>query len=252
MAEHDDFFVGWSGRLPRAARAVVAASALGLALGFAGGAIAIALTQSDPGDGAILWGDRLQRTGVMVAAPYPHLRMAPSAAHPDGETLLMVRPGKYGVRDFAQRFDGQAVEVHGVWTRRGEIGMIQIGRRGGPAVAAVDQPVEPAPAEDLGRWRLAGEICDGKCYLGAMRPGVGLAHKACANLRIDGGAPPVLVTEAPAEGATFFLLADGDGQALPQDWIGDHTAIPVSLEGRLERRGSLLVFHIDRDKAEAL
>lgn len=252
-AQKDDFFVGYLGRLPAAARAMVAAAAVGLIAGFGAAAMAISLTQDDPGPGRILWNERLERTGVLFAAPYPHLRTAPTEAAPEGETYLMVRAGKRGVVDIARRLNGQTVDVYGVWTRRGDIDMIQIGRRGGRPVEPSDQPAaELTAVEDLGRWRLAGEICDSKCYLGAMRPGVGLAHKACANLCIDGGAPPVLVTAKPAEGETFFLLADQRGEALPQSWLADNTAVLVQLEGQLERRGALMVFKIDLDKAELL
>ncbi len=244
----DDFFVGYLGRLPATGRMVVILSALGLLLGFAGGAFAVAVTSNDPGGGAIFWGQRLERTGVMVAAPYPHLRMAPTAEHPEGETLLMVRAGKRGVQDFAARFDGRTVDVGGVWTRRGDIGMIQINK----PIAPSEATVTPPEVEDLGVWRLAGEFCDGKCYLGAMRPGVGLAHKACANLCIAGGAPAVLVTTEPVEGTRFLVIADENGAAPPEDWLFDRTALLVQAEGRIERRGSLLVFKMKLDSVRAL
>jgi hypothetical protein len=102
----------------------------------------------------------------------------------------------------------------------------------------------PAPAQDLGRWRLVGEICDGKCSAGAMKPGTGLAHKACANLCILVGLPPVLVMELPVEGATVVLLAAEDGGPMP-DALYDLVAVPVSMDGTLERRDDLLIFRID-------
>jgi hypothetical protein len=77
-----------------------------------------------------------------------------------------------------------------------------------------------------------------------MRPGTGLAHKACANLCVIGGVPPVLVTTSPVAGTTFFLLGDADGNAL-DEWILDKVAVLVEAEGRVERRGDLHVFKLD-------
>ena len=99
------------------------------------------------------------------------------------------------------------------------------------------------PVKPLGRWRLTGEICDGKCYAGAMRPGTGLAHKACANLCLIGGVPPVLVTTAPVEGERFLLIAGADGGPVTPALL-DHVATLVQVEGDVERRGSLLVLRV--------
>ena len=82
-----------------------------------------------------------------------------------------------------------------------------------------------------------------------MRPGVGLAHRACANLCISTGLPPVLVTSAPVEGSAYLLLANADGGAAPAA-IADLVALPVTLEGELERRGDLLIFRVDWSKAK--
>jgi hypothetical protein len=104
------------------------------------------------------------------------------------------------------------------------------------------------PPVPLGRWRITGEICDGKCYSGSMRPGNGLAHKACANFCILGGVPPVFVSTAPVEGTSFMLLGDTAGGPLP-DRLYDLVALRVQLEGELERRGDLLVFKVDLNRA---
>jgi len=84
-----------------------------------------------------------------------------------------------------------------------------------------------------------------------MRPGRGLSHKACANLCIDGGAPPVFVSTAPVDGASFFLLADPDGNPLPDSHY-DLVALMIEVEGDVERRDNLLVFKIDVSTAKVL
>ena len=102
--------------------------------------------------------------------------------------------------------------------------------------------------EALGFWRLTGEICDGKCVLGVMRPGKGLAHKACANICLLGGVPPVLVTTTPVLGMQFLLMGDAENHALP-DAFRDHVAVPRRMEGMLERVGDALLFRTDVTRA---
>ena len=103
----------------------------------------------------------------------------------------------------------------------------------------------------LGRWRLKGEICDGKCLAGAMRPGRGLSHKACANLCLIGGVPPVFVASGQVDGSEFFLLANKDGEPLPDKYL-DYVAVYVQLDGDVERRGRMLVFKVDLDSLRVL
>ena len=109
----------------------------------------------------------------------------------------------------------------------------------------------PSAPVSLGRWRIAGEICDGKCYAGAMRPGTGLAHKACANLCIAGGVPAVFVSSSPVEGHRYFLLADETGKPAGE-LLKDHVAVYVEAEGEVERLDDLAVFRIDRSTIRVL
>ncbi|MEO1294030.1 MAG: hypothetical protein AAFV62_14600, partial [Pseudomonadota bacterium] len=207
--QRDDFFIGYIGRIPRD---TVGTLLLGLVLfvvGFLGAGIAIALTQDDPGPGR--FAGRATLEGVIYAEPYPHLRMPSTPDNARGQTVpLMKANGKYGVQDAAALYDGKPVRVEGVRVRRGDIEMLLVREAQGKALIA---PLsgQPFPVlsviDDLGRWRLSGEICDGKCYAGVMKPGRGLAHKACANLCIQGGVPPVFVASDDAAGSEFFLLA---------------------------------------------
>lgn len=233
-------------------------SAVGLIIGFVAASLAIATTQDDPG--AFGRQGNQELLGVIYAAPYPHLRTAPDDAHPDGRTIAIASAnGKRGVVEQAERFDGQTVIARGFIVRRGDGEMLQMsgirvdGQRRPAIEAAPDAgPIALTAPVDLGRWRLAGEICDGQCVLGIMRPGRGLAHKACANLCIQGGVPPMFVTEAPVEGSQFMMLAAPDGGPLPEERLYDLVGAFVSLDGRLERRGDQLFFIVDLDTADVL
>ena len=180
---------------------------------------------------------------MMVAAPYPHLRLAPDDDNPTGATHLIVRAGKRGVQDFAERFDGKLTRIQGIALTRGDLDMLQLA--GGQRKPAAVEGTAPIGADvDLGRWRVTGEICDGKCLAGAMRPGRGLAHKACANLCLIGDIPPVLALTGPVEGQMYMLIGGPDGGPMPVEML-DHTSVLVEMEGRVLRRGDLLIFHAE-------
>ena len=152
--------------------------------------------------------------------------------------------GKRGVASEAAKLDGQVIEVSGILLKRGELDALQVGKM--EAVKAPDGDPQTAPAaKDLGRWRIAGEICDGKCVAGAMRPGTELAHKACANFCLLGGVPPVFVATDKVAGQDFMLLGNQDGGPLRNDQYFDFVAQPVEIEGQVEQRGDLLIFKID-------
>ncbi|MEM9147419.1 MAG: hypothetical protein AAGC57_14605 [Pseudomonadota bacterium] len=237
------FFVGFLAP-PRALARFLGVVALALVALFAGLGWLVAATQGDPGDGAFRFDlGRQTVTGVLEARPYPMLHVLESERFPAGHTLLLSGQGKRGVQARAEALDGQVVTASGVLLRRGALDMLQL--RGGTngLAAAEGDGARPEPVP-LGRWRLTGEICDGKCYAGAMRPGTGLAHKACANLCLIGGVPPVLVTTAEIAGSRFLMLADAEGGPVT-DQVLDRTALLIEAEGAVERRGDLLVFRLD-------
>ncbi|MEL6680137.1 MAG: hypothetical protein AAFQ51_15635 [Pseudomonadota bacterium] len=243
MADKESFFVGWD-RPPPALRPFLVTAAASLVGVFMVAGYLAAATMSDPGNGAFRfdWG-RQTLTGVMQAAPYPMVHVLDSERFETGHTLLLSGGGKRGVQSRAAGLDGQVVQISGVALKRGALDMIQLrGGRNGLAASEGEGAV-PAPV-DLGRWRLTGEICDGKCYAGAMRPGTGLAHKACANLCLIGGVPPVFVITDRVDGEEFLVLASEEGDNIT-DAVLSHTALLVEIEGRVERHGAVLIFRID-------
>lgn len=252
----DEFFIGWAGLPQRGLGSFLSLVTLYCVVGFGAVAFAVAATQDDPGDGAFR-GDfgRQTITGVVETQPYPLLYVVESERFPAGHVIMLSGGGKNGAQRQTGVFDGSLVEASGAIIKRGDLDMLQLrgGQRGmmiaSDAAAEGDEAPIPAPVP-LGRWRLTGEICDGKCYAGAMRPGAGLAHKACANLCLIGGTPPVFVSTDPVEGQSFFLLADLEGGPVTEE-ILDHVALLVQVEGLIERRGDLLVFRIDPATIEA-
>lgn len=248
----EPFFVGFYPKPPKALRPFLRVVAVLLVVGFAALAWAVGSTQDDPGDGAYRFDyGRQTVTGVMQTAPYPMLHITEATNRfKVGDTLMLSGVGKFGVEPRAEPLDGQLARVTGIVLERGTINMLQV-PNGANAVRAVEGPASLPKPRDLGRWRLAGEICDGKCVAGAMRPGRGIAHKACANLCITGGVPPVFVTTQPVEGHEFLMIGRDAETGLSQTVL-DNTGAFISVEGRVEERGSILVFLIDENTIEVL
>lgn len=242
MPPVDPFFVGYFKKVPASIRDfALGAGAVVVAL-LALMALLLPLGTIDPGTGR--YADDLRGgslIGVLETAPYPILRV-PATADTAPRAVLLGGQDKVGAQKRTDR-GTPMLDISGVFVRRGDLEMLLIGDNSAKP-SANPAGFTPAPSEDLGRWRLTGEICDGKCYGGAMKPGKGLAHKACANLCIEFGLPPVLVTELPVEGSTVVLLAAADGGPMP-DAMFDLTAIPLQLEGQLERRDDLLILRVD-------
>lgn len=237
----EPFFVGW-GKVPKALRAFLIGVAAVLMVVFGALSYATSATQTDTGGGAFM--GPVQVTGVLQYAPYPILHVIDSEQFEVGDTILLSGTGKRGALDQADGMEGQIVVANGFRMDRGDLKGIQLrnGQRGLQLAENQDRTMEVA-SEALGRWQVQGEICDGKCLNGAMNPGTGLAHRACAVLCLLGDVAPVFVSAGPIDGSEFLLLSGPDGGPITQE-ILDYTAIFVQVEGEVERHGDMLVFKI--------
>ena len=212
---------------------------------FVGAMAGIAFTMSanveDEGNGR--FAGRTKVIGIIDSHPYPHVRVPPDAEkEEDPRVVLLSGPGKRGVQKISEENQLKLVEVSGTLLKRGKIDMIQVANRGVKEITDSElSEYVPNHAQDMGHWRLVGEICDGKCYQGAMRPGTGLAHKACANLCLIGGIPPVFVSSTPIQGNEFFLLADVNGNPLSDEYL-HLVALLIEIEGFVEKRDDLMIF----------
>jgi len=226
------FFVGWSGRTVRPQLGFLVAVLVLVVVGFGVLAFALGVTVDDPGGGEFT-GEK-DITGVLIADPYPMI-----VTDKDQHTILLSGGGKRGVQEEARPLDGKQVRATGYGVKRGDRDLLLVTNLQ-PAPGDAVVPVR----ESLGTWRLTGEICDGKCSLGVMRPGTRPPHKACANVCLIGGVPPVFITTTPLFGTRYLLMGDVENHALP-DAVRDYVAITSRMDGTLERIGDAIVFHTD-------
>lgn len=250
----DPFFIGWAKKPPKALQGFLVIVGVGLVLGLTAAGVMVGATQADPEGGTFRFDLREQTlTGLLIAKPYPMLYLDEDPeSHFASRTIMLNGNGKTGVAERALEFDGARVSAKGIILERGNLQMLQLNRRfealgDGTAPEPEQMPVR----EDLGRWQITGEICDGRCLVGAMRPGDGVAHKACANLCISGGQPPVFVAHKAVEGATFMLMGSADHGPLPESVL-NYTGVPVQIEAKLERVGDLILVLVDPSSVQAL
>lgn len=249
--KQDPFFVGYL-PAPKSLRWFLAGVSLLLILAFPLFSWAVSVTQEDPGPSGYRFDfGRQTLTGTITLDPYPTLHVTEgSELVAAGETILLAGVGKFGVANRVSDFDGALATLQGIILDRGDLRMMQVagGRRG---VMAAEGEAPTLDIEPLGRWRLSGEICDGKCLAGAMRPGNGIGHRACAQLCLVGEVPPVFVASEPINGHEFFLIGTADGAPIGRDLI-DFVGLYVEAEGEISLRGGLPVLIIDPETVESL
>jgi hypothetical protein len=219
-----EFYIGYLPSAPeglaRTARRVTAALAVGVVM-LAGGLV---LGQAPFPAATFEYGQYREFEGAVREYPYPRL----------GDYLLAA-PGKRGAAELVRGLDGQIAWVRGSLIHRGDVAMIEV-----ESVRALGRMAAPETAVDLGAVRLAGEIVDGKCWLGVMNPGGGKVHRDCAARCLSGGIAPLFVARDAAGVTRPALLA-----ALTREQAREFAGEPVWISGRLSRAGRTLILRAE-------
>lgn len=202
----------------------------GLLLGSAVGA---ALGQRDPGTG--VWDLSATETisGMIVAEPYPMLLPDDGSAG-----IILVGVGKVGPPDDVTSIVGMNASVTGYPLERHGMRMLEV--QSAERMDGASNAPHPV-ARALGDYEITGEILDSKCYLGAMKPGDGLGHRACANLCIRGGIPPMLWWQDEDGVDRYALVIGPDGQPMPKRYL-ETVGMNAVLRGKMQARDGWLWF----------
>ncbi len=239
----DEFFVGY---LPTPSQERRFLWIIGAALIVGGISLATILSaiQRDPGGGAWNLDQVVQIEGVLRASPYPMLE-TPS------QTFLLVGEGKAGASDRAATLDGQTVLASGYRISRKALSILELDVKTAALRVVIQSSISSVPrlASKWVSMTVQGEIVDSKCFAGAMKPGDGKTHKACASLCIRGGIPPMLICFDQAGQQSNYLLTSSAGNAFTGTaleellgFVGDS----VEVSGTAEQPGGVRSFGIFR------
>ena len=179
--------------------------------------------------------------GTLTREPYPMLRMNTANGI---KTYLLVSEEKRGAQGALGVTPDGPVKLAGFPITRSGLSMIELSANDAATISETPAVEEP-PREILRTVTLDGEIVDSKCWLGAMRPGEGHLHKACASLCIRGGIPPMFVRRGGGDTPSLMLLTQADGSAVSPETIIPFVADAVRVTGTIEKRADLWVFKAD-------
>lgn len=225
------FFVGYlaiPASLARYYKLVIAVIILvGVAL-----SLWIASAQQSVGLGTVELFEETSLSGYLTMEPYPVLHQVNGS----NRSVILIDRYKKSANHIVQAHANSWISLSGLIVQRGDWEMLQL---------LPDTQISEAKAIegfmineiDLGQVSLKGEIIDSKCFLGAMKPGGGKVHRACARLCLLGGVPPMFVAKN-AQGNRFgYLLMNPDGTSASTE-LAEQVAIPVEISGALIQRGN--------------
>jgi hypothetical protein len=231
----DEFYVGYL-PVPRSQLATLRLIVPALLLIFGGAIVLLASVQRDPGDA--VWREEPEEfTGTLLAEPVPMLVVGDGSG---SRVLLLVEEGKHGAGPRASAWHGKGATIRGLVLTRERRTIVELvagdgAIRGAENVAAT---VASVPGASI---TLRGEIIDSKCYHGAMKPGEGKTHKACATLCVRNGIPAMLATPDASGGMTLRLLVVEGG--MDEDTLSK-IGEAVEVSGEASRLGDLDILTI--------
>jgi len=235
-----DFFVGYL-PMPDGLKPfykILAALLIVVSLGFG---YWVSSSQVAVSKGQWLLAEEKTYQGFLSHNPYPILHIT------DGqpESVILMSQGKHSSANLTSALDGQEVTITGFPIERGGWKLLELRDMDDLTVVNSNEGYETV-SEALGEVTLSGEIIDSKCFMGVMKPGEGKVHRACAAMCIAGGIPPMLVVNQSDGYRYGYILIGPQGEAAADLVLAD-VAVPVSVNGQLERRGDLTYLRIAED-----
>ncbi len=240
----NDFYVGYL-PLPGGLKRFLMMLLPMLVLAGVVSAVVIAQQQKDPGDG--IWtqltdGATVTMQGTYLAEPYPMLAVGQDRGV---AVFAIVAQGKQNAAAWASAQGvehGEAVELTAFTLKRDSLTLLEL--QDEQAIRTVQAETVSLPLPSAGQpVTLRGEIIDPKCYAGAMKPGEGITHRACAILCLRGGIPPMFVTRHADGSATYYLITGPQGEAILEPLL-PYVGLQVEIQGDTHPWGNLRVLRV--------
>ncbi|MEO0824545.1 MAG: hypothetical protein AAFV72_21265 [Cyanobacteria bacterium J06635_1] len=190
--------------------------------------------------------------GFLATNPVPHI-IVPRPGNTAGEAAfsryILSATNKAGPSPKILEQAGNWVTLSGILVSRNNLSVVAV-RSAEPLDPPAGVTVRPDEGVSLGEFALDGEIVDGKCYPGIMKPGRTKTHRACAIRCISGGVPAVFRVSNGGD-VMYFLLADLAGEAV-NDRVLDLVADDVRITGEVIQYDDMYVIQSDPASYERL
>ncbi len=245
----DTFYVGYL-KMPATLASGLTTLWLIIVAAIAFVSVLFAASLRDPGTGIWDTSDTITLSGTVSLKPYPAFRVDEGPTDLLGTNVLLVSEGKIGMQDRLRKHDDTRIALEGYVIARGSLTMIEV-----PSAYEIPDPLEKiAPQvveaelpEAYDRiTALRGEIVDSKCFLGVMKPGDGKVHKACAELCILGGMPPLLIPAPGQIDVDALIVTDLNGNPVnDNETFLDIVAEPLLVKGLVENVDGLTYIRVD-------
>ncbi|MEM7512250.1 MAG: hypothetical protein AAF388_15045 [Bacteroidota bacterium] len=259
------FYIGYLPAMPQEFRRwVKPAVIIGILLAM-GSAFIVGTSQTPSEDSKYELGKFTEIEGVILSQPFPVMRVKVGEneqAKPLYQTLLLMDFGKFGadqtlaeLEKMAQAEGGSLadmkVKVSGTLDYR-EGRVIYELTKGTEAILNMSPLAENEKVglalerKELGPRTFKGEILDGKCYFGTMKPGSGKPHRSCAVRCIAGGLPAFL----GGQGADAPLLLKGTSAQSINQQLLPLVAKEVTISGELVQYEDWWVLETSMDQLQ--
>lgn len=209
-------------------------------------AVWVSVFQKSTGEGTVDLVEMTTITGYLTIDPYPILHFKDENQAP----VILVDRFKKSANHLVGNFDQKWITVSGLMVQRGDWYMLQLPPDIEVQVDEQNETLE-VTSIDHGEVTLTGEIIDSKCFLGAMKPGGGKVHRACARLCLLGGIPPMFVAKNSAGSRVGYLIENSDGSSASLT-LADEVAIPVSISGNLRQKGNIQFISFNPESVKPL
>ena len=194
--------------------------------------------------------------GLLQLNPYPVLHRIDPNDSSNVESILLVKQGKYSADSAAQPYHNKIVTVNGFPIRHGGWTMLEISKdediqpESSLSQQDVQRLTQATQPISLGTVALSGEVIDSKCYLGVMKPGEGLVHRACAEVCLLGGMPTMLVVRGTDKNRYGYILTSAENASVSIDYA-KQAAENREVQGEMIQRGDLLYIRMQPTNSTA-
>lgn len=252
--DKEEFYVGYQPKAPQRlakwlrTRALIPAVFVALAVGAFAGA------QYRLSDASFAFGQTTNLTGYLVIDPYPALlvsNQSDASGKAVWQRVHLAGVGKHGATPDLNKFNNTMISIDGTLIQRDQESMLEVITDSVQIIS--DNPLSPPKlaASNARTIKLSGEIVDSKCHLGVMKPGEGIAHRACAIRCLHGGMPPLFVTGDADSPSRYILMTTANGE-LFDDRLMAFIGRSLTLTGELLQKNDAWFIQVDTDAMELL